>query len=90
MAAAEGEALMMITSNGKLIRTAVDSVNSIGRNTQGVRLINLDENDSLVAATTFVPEDEEDACETEDDQLRQESSTESTESDASTTDSTEA
>ena len=47
----EHEALMMITANGQMIRIAVDDMRTISRNTQGVRLINLDEGDKLVSAT---------------------------------------
>jgi DNA gyrase subunit A len=47
----ENEALMMITANGQTIRIPVDGLRTISRNTQGVRLINLDEGDKLVSAT---------------------------------------
>ncbi|HMO52180.1 MAG TPA: DNA gyrase subunit A [Kiritimatiellia bacterium] len=53
------EALMMITANGVMIRFPVDDLRVISRNTQGVRLINLDEGDKLVSATPVeVDEDE--------------------------------
>ncbi|MEO8314650.1 MAG: DNA gyrase subunit A [Pseudomonadota bacterium] len=39
--------LMMISSNGTLVRTPVSDVSIVGRNTQGVRLIRLDEGDRL-------------------------------------------
>jgi len=51
--------LMMITANGMIIRTGLDEIRSIGRNTQGVRLINLKEGDKLVAAEKIVPEEED-------------------------------
>jgi DNA gyrase subunit A len=35
----------------------VDGIRVIGRNTQGVRLINLDEGDKVVSATTVEPDD---------------------------------
>jgi DNA gyrase subunit A len=41
-----------------MIRMAVSDMRRIGRATQGVRLINLDEGDKLVAATTTEPDDE--------------------------------
>ncbi len=41
--------LMMITANGIIIRTGLDEIRSIGRNTQGVRLIKLKSGDKLVA-----------------------------------------
>ncbi|MHC4756799.1 MAG: DNA gyrase C-terminal beta-propeller domain-containing protein, partial [Planctomycetota bacterium] len=42
--------LMLITAKGIIIRTGLEEVREIGRNTQGVRLIKLDEGDKLVAA----------------------------------------
>lgn len=44
----ETEAVMMMTANGMIVRSPVDQIRVIGRNTQGVRLINLDEGDSLL------------------------------------------
>jgi DNA gyrase subunit A len=41
---------MMITANGIIIRMGLDQVRQIGRNTQGVRMINIKEGDKLVAA----------------------------------------
>ncbi len=55
----ESDSLMLITSNGKMIRMHVRDVSVIGRSTQGVRLMNLDDGDSLVAAITFEAEEEE-------------------------------
>ena len=49
--------LMLITANGMVIRTGLDEIRSIGRNTQGVRLINLKEGDKLVAAEKIAAED---------------------------------
>jgi DNA gyrase subunit A len=55
----EGDALMLITAQGQMIRMPVADVRVISRVTQGVRLINLDAGDKLVAATTVEPEDDE-------------------------------
>ena len=41
--------LMMISSSGKMVRTAIAPIRAIGRSTQGVRLIRLNEPDKLVA-----------------------------------------
>jgi len=46
--------LMMITANGIIIRTGLEQIRSIGRNTQGVRLIKLKAGDKLVAAERIV------------------------------------
>ncbi len=50
--------LMIITESGIAIRLAVKGVRVMGRNTQGVRLINLREGDQIAAATQ-VPSNEE-------------------------------
>ena len=47
---------MLITANGIIIRTGLDQIRPIGRNTQGVRLIKLKEGDKLVAAAKIGPE----------------------------------
>lgn len=40
--------LMLISDGGTLVRTRVDEISVVGRNTQGVRLINLGEGEKLV------------------------------------------
>jgi DNA gyrase subunit A len=42
-----GHELMLISSNGTLVRTPVNDISVVGRNTQGVRLIRLDEGERL-------------------------------------------
>ena len=54
----ENDALMLITAKGQMIRSPVSDVRVISRVTQGVRLINLEDGDRLVAATTVEPEDD--------------------------------
>lgn len=44
----DGDEIMLITAGGNLVRTRVDEVSVLGRNTQGVRLIRLDEGERLV------------------------------------------
>jgi DNA gyrase subunit A len=43
----EDDEIMMITSRGTLVRTRVDEVSIMGRNTQGVKLITLGEGEKL-------------------------------------------
>ena len=43
-----GQEIMLISSTGTLVRTPVDEISVSGRNTQGVRLIRLDEGERLV------------------------------------------
>jgi DNA gyrase subunit A len=42
-----GQEIMLISSTGTLVRTAVDEISVVGRNTQGVRLIRLGEGERL-------------------------------------------
>ncbi|MBR2436297.1 MAG: DNA gyrase subunit A [Alistipes sp.] len=55
--------LMIINRSGLTIRTSVDQIRVAGRATQGVRVINLREGDSI-ASVTAVPKTEEDEIET--------------------------
>ena len=52
--------LMMITANGIIIRTGLEEVRSIGRNTQGVRMIKVGADDKLVAAERLIADEDED------------------------------
>jgi DNA gyrase subunit A len=53
----DGDELMLITQQGMVTRTRVDEVRVIGRNTQGVRLISLNEGDKVVTAAKIAQED---------------------------------
>ncbi len=55
----ETDSLMLITTNGKMIRMAVSDMRVIGRATQGVRLINLEKGDKLVSASIVQQEEGE-------------------------------
>jgi DNA gyrase subunit A len=52
--------LMIITKNGITIRLNISSLRVMGRATQGVRLINIQESDEIAAVTKVDHEDEED------------------------------
>jgi DNA gyrase subunit A len=60
---APGDEMMLITSAGTLVRTPVDEISVMGRNTQGVRLIRLDDGDHLVGIERIeaLQDDEPDA-----------------------------
>jgi DNA gyrase subunit A len=55
--------LMMITANGIIIRTGLNQVRAIGRNTQGVRLIKIDSGDKLVAVEKIASEESSESME---------------------------
>ncbi|HLC19573.1 MAG TPA: DNA gyrase subunit A [Candidatus Nanoarchaeia archaeon] len=50
--------LMFVSKNGSAIRTAAKDISVIGRSTQGVRVMRLDEGDELVAVESMAKEDE--------------------------------
>jgi len=56
---AESDELMLISNAGTLVRTRAEEVSQMGRNTQGVRLIRLSDEEQLVGLERIVePEDE--------------------------------
>ena len=54
------EGVMLITEQGMIIRLNTKDISTIGRNTQGVRLIQLDEGDHLVSMARLAERAEED------------------------------
>jgi DNA gyrase subunit A len=48
---------LMMTVRGKIQRVAAKDISVIGRNTQGVRIMSLDEGDTLTAIVRVPPED---------------------------------
>ena len=50
--------VMLIANSGKVIRMAMDNVRIIGRNTQGVRLINLEDEEIVVGMSMLAREEE--------------------------------
>ncbi|MNJ34989.1 DNA gyrase subunit A [compost metagenome] len=59
------EDLMIITSSGTLIRTSMEGISTMGRNTQGVKLINIREDD---AVATVCRSDKSEDSEHEDEE----------------------
>ena len=63
----EDDQLMLVTNAGKIIRMRIKDIRVIGRNTQGVRLIELEEGERVVSLARLA-EKEEEAEEEEEDQ----------------------
>ena len=57
----EHDEIMLITNKGQMIRTRVREIRETGRNTMGVKLINLKESEKLQAIAPVVSQAEEDA-----------------------------
>jgi DNA gyrase subunit A len=53
------EGLMLITQEGMIIRLNVSNVREVGRSAQGVKLMNLDPEDRIVAVAKLAEKDEE-------------------------------
>jgi len=51
--------VMLVTDGGKVIRTPVKDISVIGRNTQGVRLIELSEGERVVGVAHLAEKEEE-------------------------------
>ena len=59
--ATDEDNLMLVTSNGKIIRIRVADIRVIGRNTQGVRLIDMESGERVVSLARLAErEDDED------------------------------
>jgi DNA gyrase subunit A len=56
----DDDQIMLITNGGTLVRTPVKDVSLVGRNTQGVRLINLSNDERLVGLERVIEEDDAD------------------------------
>lgn len=56
----ENDEIMSITSKGVVIRTPVKDVSEIGRNTQGVRIMKLDDGSKVVSVARILASSEED------------------------------
>ena len=65
MTVTDDDDVMVISQNGILIRQSIRDVSVIGRNTQGVRLINLDEGDHVIDVARIVKQDDEEGRENE-------------------------
>jgi len=60
MQVVEDDEVMLIASSGKIIRINMQNVRVIGRNTQGVRLINLEPGEKVVAMDMVATDEEDD------------------------------
>jgi len=63
LSALDTQDLVVITTKGVLIRQSISDIRTIGRNTQGVKLIRLDKNAQIADITTVTKEEVEDSME---------------------------
>jgi DNA gyrase subunit A len=57
----ESDEIMLITNKGQMVRTRVNEIRVVGRNTIGVKLMNLRNGEKLQAIAPVVSEAEEEA-----------------------------
>ncbi|HVM48240.1 MAG TPA: DNA gyrase subunit A [Candidatus Acidoferrum sp.] len=62
LAVRETDEIMLITAGGQMVRTFVKDIREAGRDTQGVKLIDLAEGDKLQAIAPVISEQQEDAA----------------------------
>jgi DNA gyrase subunit A len=55
----DGEDLMVLSTSGKVIRIPVKGIPTLGRNTQGVRLVRVSEGETVVGIDSLAEQDEE-------------------------------
>jgi DNA gyrase subunit A len=55
----DDEDLMLITDGGKVIRIPIKGIPTLGRNTQGVRLVRVDAGENVVAVETLAEREDE-------------------------------
>jgi len=58
----DNDEIMLITFKGQMVRISVNGIREAGRNTQGVKLINLESGDKLQAIAPVIGEDKEDSA----------------------------
>ena len=59
IAVRDEDEVMLVSNRGMLVRTPARDISIVGRNTQGVRLIDLPEDERLVGVERFVDYGEE-------------------------------
>ena len=60
------EDIMLVTDRGKIIRTPVSNISVISRNTQGVKMIDMENGERVVSAASLAEKVEEEEEEEED------------------------
>ncbi len=61
-----GDEIMLISDQGTMVRTRGDEVSVVGRNTQGVRIIRLKENENLVSLARIAEPEDDDFIDSEE------------------------
>ncbi|MCP4175594.1 MAG: DNA gyrase subunit A, partial [Fuerstiella sp.] len=86
MAVRDNDEVLIVTSKGKIQRLRASDISTIGRNTQGVRIMKLDDGDTLASCAVIASEDIE--AEAAKAELRNEAAAQEANSDATTPETT--
>jgi len=65
LAVKETDELMLMTSKGQSVRIKVSEIRETGRNAQGVKLMTLNEGETIQDVATVIADEEESAAESE-------------------------
>lgn len=65
----DDDEIIMITNEGILIRIGVDCINKIGRNTTGVKCMNVDSEKAIRVASFAIVQDDEEGDESEIEEM---------------------
>ena len=71
MEVVDSDDIMIITDQGIMIRQPVEQINTIGRNTQGVRLIRLDEKAQISTITKVLKEEDDESEEAQSEETEE-------------------
>ncbi|WP_138754033.1 DNA gyrase subunit A [Paenibacillus sinopodophylli] len=63
------EDLMIMTASGTMIRTSMEGISTMGRNTQGVKLINTREDDTVATVTRVARSEENEALDENEEEI---------------------
>ena len=63
-----GDELLVITQQGMILRMLTDGVRAIGRATQGVRIIDIEDEDKVVSIARLVEKEEEEPAADKDEE----------------------
>lgn len=61
----DSDDIVVMTKDGMVIRQSIKDIRVLGRNTQGVKLIKMEESDQIIGCATVPPQDEVEESETE-------------------------
>jgi DNA gyrase subunit A len=65
---ADDDNLVVMSEDGQIIRMPVDEISTVGRNTKGVKIMEVDEGDEVAGVSVYSPTETDDEDEAADDE----------------------